>query len=231
MTWINTYTGKHFNYNDPRDFDIKDIAQALSNICRFTGHLGQFYSVAQHSVIASQIVPEHLAFEALMHDAHEAYVGDVNAPLKSLLPSYRSIERRVERALRTQFKLPLRMSADVKRADMVMLATERRDFGMDDGTPWPCLEGVEPLAQMITPLRPAAACSAFMFRYHELTLAKRWYHVDDKLPELLTKHYRVVTADGSEYLASYVNGVGWFDCNKPEPVDRCVRDVEWWCEE
>ena len=230
MSYINTYTGKHFYYDDPRDFDIKDIARALSNLCRFTGHLEHFYSVAQHCVIASQIVPEHLALEALLHDATEAYLGDVNKPLKRLLPDYQLIEHRVEQALRVQFNLPLEMSRGVKQADLIMLATERRDFGMEDGTPWPVLEGIEPLAQMITPLRPDAAMSAFMVRYHELTLAKRWYHVDDKLPDTGVTKYRVTTSDGSEAVARYLLcNVGdlWVRCE----TDTVLKDVEWWCEE
>lgn len=230
MTWITTQSGKNFSYDDPRDFDITDIAQALSNICRFTGHLPRFYSVAQHSVIASQIVPEHLAFEALMHDAHEAYVGDVNSPLKALLQDYKAIETRVEQALRTQFKLPLEMSPAVKHADMVMLGTERRDFGLDNGVPWPCLEGIELLGDEIKPLSPGGAYNAFMVRYHQLTLGARWYHVDDRMPSLC-KPTRVVTSDGSEYLASYIDHWGWSDDSKGHSDDAYVPHVEWWCDE
>lgn len=71
MSWINTNRGKHFNLINPRpeQICIEDIVCGLSNICRITGQLNEFYSVAQHSMLASQIVPPEFAFEALMHDA------------------------------------------------------------------------------------------------------------------------------------------------------------------
>ncbi len=78
--WIQVRSGRKFHPLDPRpeDVDINDIAHALSNLCRFTGHCTDFYSVAQHSVIASQIVPPASALAALLHDASEAYMGDIS---------------------------------------------------------------------------------------------------------------------------------------------------------
>ncbi len=75
MSYIQTLSGKKFDYlnSTTDDVEIEDIANALSHICRFSGHLPEFYSVAQHSVLCSQIVPPDFAFEALMHDAAEAY--------------------------------------------------------------------------------------------------------------------------------------------------------------
>jgi len=69
MSFIQTASGKHFDYLNAStdDVAIEDIATALSNICRFAGHLPEFYSVAQHSVLCSQIVPHEFAFEALLH--------------------------------------------------------------------------------------------------------------------------------------------------------------------
>ena len=170
MSWIYTNSGKHFNLITPRpeQICIDDIACGLSNICRFTGQLNEFYSVAQHSVLASLIVPPEFAFEALMHDAQEAYLGDVSSPLKSLLPDYRQIERVVEMVIRMNYGLPAVMSSVVKHADLTMLATERRDFDMDDGTPWPILEGIEPLASVISPLSPRQAMVQFLSRFYEL---------------------------------------------------------------
>ncbi|MBM7346188.1 HD family hydrolase [Pantoea coffeiphila] len=170
MTWINTLSGKHFSFTDidAETITIEDIAGALSNLCRFTGHVQDFYSVAQHSVYVSRLVPPEMALEALLHDAAEAYCGDVSSPLKAFLPDYQVIEHRVDQFIRGKFDLPVTMSTQVKRADLIMLATERRDFDMDDGTPWPVLEGIECADFMIYPLTPRQARVQFLQRYNEL---------------------------------------------------------------
>lgn len=176
MSFIQTLSGKHFDYLNAQtdDVDIDDIATALSNICRFAGHLPEFYSVAQHSVLCSQIVPQEYAFEALMHDAAEAYCQDIPAPLKRLLPDYRRIETLVDDLIRSKFGLPLHQSDLVKYADLTMLATERRDLEIDDGTPWLILEGV-PASDLIqvVPLRPGQAYGLFMKRFNELSEARQ----------------------------------------------------------
>ena len=87
--WIETFTGKKFYPLDPRQQDvcIEDIAHSLSQQCRYTGHTERFYSVAQHSMelsIYSQLrgEPVETNLYYLLHDAHEAYVGDMTAPMK-----------------------------------------------------------------------------------------------------------------------------------------------------
>jgi len=176
MSFIQTLSGKHFDYLNAQtdDVDIEDIATALSNICRFAGHLPEFYSVAQHSVLCSQIVPQEYAFEALLHDAAEAYCQDIPAPLKRLLPDYRRIETLVDDLIRSKFGLPLHQSDLVKYADLTMLATERRDLEIDDGTPWLILEGI-PASDLIqvVPLRPGQAYGLFMNRFNELSEARQ----------------------------------------------------------
>lgn len=170
MTWINTLSGQHFSFTDtdPSSIDIEDIAAALSNICRFTGHLQDFYSVAQHSVHVSYLVPPEYALEALLHDAAEAYCNDISTPLKALIPEYRAIEDRVDSVIRRKFGLPSAMSSPVKYADLIMLATERRDFDMDDGTPWPVLEGIPCADFIVSPLLPRQARVLFLNRYNQL---------------------------------------------------------------
>lgn len=171
MSFIQTLSGKQFDYINSTidDIDVEDIAGALSNICRFAGHLPEFYSVAQHSVLCSQIVSPEFAFEALMHDAAEAYCQDIPAPLKALLPEYRQIEKRTEQLIRLKFDLPLEESSVVKYADLAMLATERRDLDIDDSIPWVMLEGIPPTDLFeIHPLRPGQAFGMFINRFNEL---------------------------------------------------------------
>jgi hypothetical protein len=170
---IQIASGNYFSLVEPglSDFSIFDIAQALSHICRYTGHVREFYSVAQHSVLASEVVaPEH-AFAALMHDAAEAFVGDVARPLKELIPDYRAIEKRVERAVFSRFSLPHELHPAVKHADLVLLATEKRDLmplGGGKTQAWSCINGIEPMRNRILCWSPVDARRAFLSRFNEL---------------------------------------------------------------
>lgn len=174
-------SGEYFDFldPDPSKIHIHDVAHALARLCRFTGHTSEFYSVAQHSVLASRLVPPEHAMAALLHDAAEAFVGDVAAPLKRLLPDYAVIERRVEAAISERFGIPFPLPECVKRADLVMLATEARDLlprPLSDGghraegavNGWAVLQRVEPLRDWIVPWGPTTARVAFLERYEEL---------------------------------------------------------------
>ena len=124
---ILTITGIPFWFDCPEEhpFYPFEIAGALSKLCRYTGHCNQFYSVAQHSVLVAQLVPPQFKLEALLHDASEAYLGDIASPLKQLLPEYKAIEARVQGAIREHFFLPKEESPEVKAADMQALEIER----------------------------------------------------------------------------------------------------------
>jgi 5'-deoxynucleotidase YfbR-like HD superfamily hydrolase len=165
-------SGEYFDLEDPDSsvFDIEDIAHALSNICRYTGHCTDFYSVAQHSVLVSYAVPPEDALAGLLHDAPEAFVGDVSKPLKILLPDYKEVERRVELAVFRRFGLPDELPATVKHADRVLLRTEQRDLMNADAHTWLFTGGVYPLERRIVPLPPREAKAEFLERYRELTM-------------------------------------------------------------
>jgi uncharacterized protein len=138
--YITTVTGRRFDPLDPTpdSIELEDIAHALSNICRWGGHTSEFYSVAQHSVLVSIVCPPELAAWGLMHDAAEAYFGDIPRPLKLLLPDYAELEHRTMRVIAEKFGLPWPEPPALKQYDNEVLAREALAFMLDhalhDGT-------------------------------------------------------------------------------------------------
>jgi len=149
------------------DFTIEDIAHGLSNVCLFAGQCEPFYSVAEHSVHVSRLVPAEHAFAGLMHDAAEAFIGDISKPLKDLLPEYRVIEHHMETVVLGRFGLTLPLPPEIKEADIVMLATEQRAI-MKNRDDWNHTHGRQPADLKIECWTPAAAKQAFLDRFHEL---------------------------------------------------------------
>lgn len=143
-TWINTASGRRFDIMSPRaeDVDIRDIAQALSNQCRFNGHCSRFYSVAEHCLHVSEVL-EGTGAElwGLMHDAAEAYVGDVVYPLKMTkdMAQFLRIEERVHQAVAERYGLPWPMPEVVHVADRFVLCSEARVLLNAHPHDWPVL--------------------------------------------------------------------------------------------
>lgn len=168
---IRLRSGGYFDLENPEasSITLHDIASALSNICRFTGHSHRFYSVAEHSVHCSRLVPAEDALAALMHDAVEAVVGDVSRPLKELLPEYKRIEKRCEAAILGRFGLPAEMPASVKRADIVMLAVEQSQAMLAGDDDWPGITGAAAGVNVqLLFLSPDEARRAFLRRFTEV---------------------------------------------------------------
>jgi hypothetical protein len=173
MTWIQTLTGRRFDLVEPRagDVSLEEIAHALSQLCRFTGHCREFYSVAQHSVLVSRLVKPELALAALMHDAHEAYLGDISTPAKLLIvkqPEFDLIEATLDQTICAALRIDLRdlHHPDVKFADRVALATEKRDLMADEPEPW--VELPPPVLSRIVCESSFIARQRFLGRYWEL---------------------------------------------------------------
>jgi uncharacterized protein len=172
--WIGLLSGAQFNYNKPEESDVTldDLASALSNICRFSGHLPCFYSVAQHLVNTSRIVPNEFAFDALMHDTAEAFTNDLPTPLKWALPIFKDLEVKIESAMAKKFRFNFPYPKEVKEADTNMLILEKLYVKLDDRV-WPNYEGIVvdhllPLVDL-KPWQPQRAKREFLKRYEELT--------------------------------------------------------------
>jgi len=182
MSWIPVHSRGRFRPFQPRAGDVRitDIAHALSQKCRFTGHTDAFWSVGQHSLEVARLLPPRHRIWGLLHDAAEAYLPDIARPIKPHVmfetspgryePMHR-VEGRILDALGDRYGLPPRAELwpVVKHADDVLAVTEARDlmgvagdlndvWPRDDGAPWPA-----PLARRLRP-RPMARVQADFLR-------------------------------------------------------------------
>lgn len=156
-----------FGAPDSSSFTIEDIAHGLANICRYSGQCSDFYSVAEHSVLVSETA-KGFEFEALLHDAAEAFIGDITRPLKQMLAEYKKIEADVQRAILARFDVPSPLPPQVKQADLRVLAAEQKQI-MPEGTDgWVRGQKVEPAAIVVRHLPPRVAKRAFLDRFAAL---------------------------------------------------------------
>jgi hypothetical protein len=190
--WMTTASGMRFHPLDPRPEEVVpyDLAHGLSHVCRFAGQCTRFYSVAQHSVLVSLEVGRRagepgdwdgqgiswrvLALYALLHDGSEAYTSDIPKPVKKGIPGFKAIEDRLTAAIHEHFNLRPNnpeVEAEIKRADIRLLATEARDLTVLEVSTDPWLAEVEPLPETIIPLGPDEARAMFTGRLHFLLRA------------------------------------------------------------
>lgn len=129
-SWMHTYTGENIYPYDltPEQVNIVDIAHALSRICRFGGHCEGFYSVAQHSVLISELVDKKYKLCALLHDSPEAYVCDIPKPVKMHLEGYNKLEDQIWKTISSKFSLPEKIPSEIKDQDRAIVQVELRDI-------------------------------------------------------------------------------------------------------
>lgn len=141
---IRLRSGSYFDFLEPRpeQFTLGDIAGALSKICRFGGQIESFYSVAEHSFHCAELgakdgLPLDAQAALLLHDAAEAFIGDVVKPLKIMLTEYGEIERRVEAVIAEKFLIDFRREdTSIREIDHAMLIAERRALFTKDEVEW-----------------------------------------------------------------------------------------------
>lgn len=130
--WMETYGGRRVNPFNLReeDVDIKAIAHSLSLLCRFGGHCKVFYSVAEHCIRVARIVKPEYRLAALLHDAGEAYIGDVIRPLKYCLSAIQEADEKAVKVVMKKFGVDFseEVREVVKEADNILVATEGRDI-------------------------------------------------------------------------------------------------------
>lgn len=172
--WLLTYSGRRFFPWAPRPEDIRleDIAHALAQLPRYNGHLPEPYSVAQHSLMVARHCPPEFRLVGLLHDAAEAYVGDLTRPVKQGLLSFQLLEQRIWEAIAHRFELPTDIPAVVKEIDNRALATEFKQLVPAPHDQWGAQLPWEPLPEQIRPL-PWREVKVGFIEYFELLWQER----------------------------------------------------------
>jgi len=156
MTYIQTFSGRCVDLlnPDPSTISIHDIAHSLSSLVRFTGHAREPYTVAQHSICAvieakSRGLSTDIQRAALLHDAHEAYMGDISSPLKRLLPGTDAIEEALDLAISERFEVEFG-SDELRAIDRDLLIYEAQTYlGELHGDGWPEADELSPMTKSL----------------------------------------------------------------------------------
>jgi 5'-nucleotidase len=172
--WMQTYTGRAFYPMAPSvaSVDPLDVAHALSLLCRYGGQCRWFYSVAEHCVLMSEAVSPENALWALLHDATEAYLGDMIRPLKQAMPAYRAAEYRLMEVICDRFDIDRECPAEVKAADNRILRDERDALMGAPPRLWESIEQLPPLGVNIHGWPHRLAERRYLERLHDLTAAR-----------------------------------------------------------
>lgn len=190
--WIETFTGKKFHVMDPRpdEVDVRDIAHSLSMQCRYFGHVTRFYSVAEHSILLAKAVLREIStssspsFEplrrtrtriaktALLHDASEAYTGDMARPLKNNMPAYMAVEAKIWGAIVEALGLIDPVPSIIKEFDSRIIADERAQGMAKSQNAW-ATDSLEPLGVELQFLDPRAAEDAMTRELSDVGFALR----------------------------------------------------------
>lgn len=168
---IETFTGMKFDILDPNPehIHIIDIAHALSQLCRYNGHTMAYYSVAQHSVIVSNLAKPEDALTALMHDAAEAYIGDMAYPIKHMFPLFKEIEDNIQTVIAAKFGFQHPMPQYLKEIDRNISGNEAESLMSSRGDWWNGGEGYPKVPGLhIKSFLPEEAREMFLRRFEEL---------------------------------------------------------------
>jgi hypothetical protein len=173
--WMQTYSGLQFWPLDPRvdEIAIEDIAHALANTCRYNGHCGVFYSVAEHCVILSGFASRENKLAALLHDAAEAYTADIPRPLKRYLDGYRLIEERIERAIAAKFGVKYPWAYEIHELDERILGDERDQIMAKPPADWGLSR--PPLNAYLPCWDPTTAKHVFLHTFRALSQAESFH--------------------------------------------------------
>lgn len=153
---IRTFSGEYIDVFDPSPahLHIEDIAHGLAYRCRFGGHTKNFHSVAEHCIHISDMCPPHLRLQALLHDASEAYIGDMPTPIKQCLPDFQSLENRLMEAIGLKFGFSPRIDPFVKALDKSSLEWEWENKVLNDN---------------VKSMEPERVKALFLMRFQQIT--------------------------------------------------------------
>jgi len=167
--YVSTYSGAEFNIQtcDVMPIPMSDVAHALSMNCRYNGHVNKFYSVAEHCVIISNLVPEEDALWGLLHDATEAFVPDIPRPFKPFIKGFKEYEQRISDAFAERFGLSKQQPESVHYMDRNIVHDEALELFPEPPT-WVELYESVGAGDMIKCLTPEKAEKAYNERLEAL---------------------------------------------------------------